>query len=102
MSTGNLKPLKQLIDGPDSVLGTLIERSAEVEAMTCEVRRLVPESLRPHVLAACRRDATLYVVADTSAWAARLRYLADDIRISLNARQGHSLQKLHVSVSSAA
>lgn len=102
MSTGKPLPLKALIDGPDSPLGSLIRRSADVEALTREVRCLVPESLRPHILAACSREAVLHVVADTSGWAAKLRYLADDILISLNARQGRSLQKLHVSVSAGA
>ena len=99
MSTGKPLQLKDLIDGTDSALGTLRKRSAAVEAMTREVRQLVPASLQPHILAASCRGTTLYLVADTPAWAAKLRYLADDIRISLNARQGHSLQKLHVSVS---
>ena len=102
MTTGKPLPLKDLIDGPESALGTLLERSAAVEAMTREVRQLVPASLQPHVLAASCRDSTLYLVADTPAWAAKLRYLATDIRISLNARQGLSLQKLHVSVSAGA
>lgn len=99
LATDKLLPLKDLIGTPDTTVADLIRRSAEVEALTRLVRDLVPAQLKPHVVAACRRNTTLTIVTDSPAWAAQLRFRAEDIRTSLNARQGHSLQKLRVSVS---
>ena len=97
-TTGKPVPLSRLIDGADTLVGHLIRRSAEIEALTVEVRGLLPESLRPHLLVACTRDHTLNLVTDAPVWAAQLRYRAEDVRISLNAKQGPNLQKVTVSV----
>ncbi len=99
MSTRKLKPLKELLGGADTPVGRILERSAEIDTLTAEVRRLLPDSLRPHLLAANRRDETLCLVADSAVWAAKFRYHGPDILISLRGTQGPGLQKIRVSVS---
>lgn len=98
MSTDKPKPLKDLISGPDTAVGRLKQRSVDIDTLTAQVRCLIPDTLRPHLVAANRRDDTLCLVADTAAWAAKLRYHAPDILISINRTQGRSLQKTKVSV----
>ena len=98
MSTDNPKPLKELLGGSDTTIGRLVERSAEIDTLTSEVRRLVPDAVKPHLLAASRHDITLCLVADSAVWAAKLRYHSRDILTSLCMTQGRSLQKIKVSV----
>lgn len=98
MSTGKPKPLKDLIGGPDTVVGRLKQRSVDIDTLTAQVRCLIPDTLRPHLLSANQRDDTLCLVADAAVWAAELRYHAPDILISINRTQGRGLQKIKVGV----
>lgn len=98
LSTGNPKPLKELLGGADTMIGRLRQRSADIDTLTAEVKCLLPDALGPHLLAASQRDSTLCLVTDAAVWAAKLRYLAPDILISLNRTQGRSLQKVKVGV----
>lgn len=102
MSTSRPLPLKDLLGGSDTAVGRLIKRSAEIDALTAEVRNLLPDTLKPHLLAASQNDITLCLVADTAVWAARMRYHCADILISLTTTQGRSLQKTRVSVAAGA
>lgn len=101
MSTGRLLPLKELIGGPDSPLARLLQRCDATQALTEEVRRLLPEPLRAHVVTASLHGDTLHLVADAAVWAARLRFHEGDIRTSLGTRQGTSLQNIRVRVRGA-
>ncbi|NND59545.1 MAG: DUF721 domain-containing protein [Gammaproteobacteria bacterium] len=98
MATNKPLPLKDLLKGRDNLFGHLVQRSQEVEDLTQVVRQLAPEPVRPHIVAASIGDEMLTIVADSSAWAAQLRYRAEDILTSLNTKQGHSLQKARVRV----
>ena len=98
MTTNKPLPLKDIIDGRDNLFGQLVKRSHAVADLTNQVRDIAPDQLRPHIVAANISDETLVIVTDSPAWAAHLRYRAEDIRISLNMKQGHSLQNLKVRV----
>lgn len=98
MSTDRPRSLKAIIDGPNTALGRLFRRCAETQALTDQVRDILPEPLRHHVVTVSQRDETLYVVADAAVWAARLRFHAMDILTSIGTKQGTSLQKVLVRV----
>jgi len=102
LSTSKPVPLKELLGDSDTTVGRLITRCAEIDAITNTVRRLLPDDLKPHLLAANESDVTLCLVADSSVWAAKMRYHAADILISLSAAQGRSLQKIRVTVAAGA
>lgn len=101
MATDKPLPLKDLLVGRDNTFSQLVLRSRQIENLTQQVRQLTAEPLRRHIVAATINDETLVIVADSPAWAAHLRYRAEDIRISLNLKQGHSLQKSKVRVYTA-
>ena len=98
MATSRPLPLKDLLGGSDTAVGRLIKRSAEIDALTTQVRDLLPDNIRPHLLAASHDDQTLCLVADAAVWAAKMRYHCADILISLPTTQGRSLQKIKVRV----
>ena len=98
MSTSRPLALKDLLDKSDTAVGRLIKRSAEIDELTTQVRHLLPDTIKPHLLAANQSDRTLCLVADSAVWAAKMRYHAADILTSLQMTQGRSLQKLRVSV----
>lgn len=101
MSTGRPVPLRELIGGPDTPLGRLIQRGIETEALTDKVRDALPEPLRTHILTASLHGHTLHIVADAAVWAARLRFHEGEIRTSLGPKQGTSLQNIRVRVRGA-
>lgn len=101
MSTSKPRSIKELLGSTDTAVGRLIKRSAEIDALTTTVRQLLPDAMKPHLLAANEDDITLCLVADSSVWAARMRYLSADILISLSTTQGRSLQKIRVSVAAS-
>ncbi|MBT8131099.1 MAG: DUF721 domain-containing protein [Gammaproteobacteria bacterium] len=98
MATSKPVPLKELLDGADTIVGQLIRRSAEIDALTTRVRNFLPTELQSHLLAAREENASLTLVADSAVWAAKLRYHAADILISLTEAQGRSLQNIKVVV----
>jgi hypothetical protein len=75
VSLGDLLSRKQL--------GDIVRQAREAESLTHRVQRLLPPELAPHVVGVNLRDGRLTVLADTSAWASRLRFHTLDLARSL-------------------
>ena len=69
--------LVDLLQG--SRLGDIVQRSRDAESLTCRVQRLLPDDLAAHVVGVTLKDDRLVILADSSAWAARLRFHARDL-----------------------
>lgn len=91
----HLKPLFGELTGP---LARLARDAAASRTLTEQVRAVLPENLRPHVLSAVRRDADLVVIVDSAAWSARVRYASRALSDALEAAGGAPLGKLRVKV----
>lgn len=75
----NEKKLGHLLSRPDSPLAGIVERARAMETLTASVRAALPREAREHLVSAARReDGTLVLVTGSSAWAARLRFSAEE------------------------
>lgn len=63
-------------DGP---LAGLLHRAREGQRYAAEIRRRLPAPAGDHVVGTTLEGRTLTVLADSPAWAARLRYLLPDL-----------------------
>jgi hypothetical protein len=77
--------LKPLFSGLDLGLDALARKAAAAVSLTVRVQQLLPEALRPHVVAAVRRGDDLVVIVDSAAWSARVRYAGPRLREQLQA-----------------
>lgn len=69
------KKLENLLSAPAGALSGLVERAREMQTLTECVRRALPSETRPHLVSAAYRETgTLVLIADSSAWASRLRF----------------------------
>ena len=68
--------------------------AASHERLSRQVRSLLPPDLGTHVLSVNLRDETLIIIADSAAWATRIRYLQSDIMQTLGAQHGVIANKL--------
>jgi hypothetical protein len=78
-------PLKPLFADLESRLAGLAKKAAAAASLTEMVRQALPETLRPHVLAAARRGDDLVVIVDSAAWSARVRYAGTKLKAQLAA-----------------
>jgi hypothetical protein len=67
-------PLKPLFSTPSAAVERLARRARAAASLTSLVVAELPESVRPHVVSAARRDDDLVVIVDSAAWTARVRY----------------------------
>ena len=74
MRTLNPKRLSTFLRSRDSGLKTLLDRGDELLRLTEEVRAQLPLPLSLHCTVGGLRDGRITLVADTPAWAARLRF----------------------------
>ncbi len=81
-----------------SRLGDIVERAREAESLTCRVQRLLPSELAAHVVGASLDDGRLVILADSSAWAARLKFHARDLIEPLRLVCDTDIRKTHVRV----
>ena len=73
-------PLKPVFAGLESGLHTLARDAAAAGELAELVRESLPETLRPHVVAAARRGDDVVVIVDSAVWAARVRYAGPRVR----------------------
>ncbi|MEJ2516400.1 MAG: DciA family protein [Gammaproteobacteria bacterium] len=75
----NEKKLESFLTRPGTALADLAERARRMQTLTGVVRSALPPEDRAHLVSAgLREDETLVLVADSSAWAARFRFLSED------------------------
>jgi hypothetical protein len=90
--------LKPLFAGLDSALEKLARQAAATTSLTATVQAALPETLRPHVVAAVRRGDDLVVIVDSAAWSARVRYAGAQLREQLQASGEPVAGKIRVRV----
>jgi hypothetical protein len=78
-------PLKPLFSTPMAGLERLAKRAKAAATLTSLVVAELPESVRPHVVSASRRDDDLVVIVDSAAWTARVRYAGPRLKERLRA-----------------
>ncbi len=78
-----MRSIDQLIDG-DGTLRGLARAVAAHNALLERVRAVLPAELRAHCVTAALEDRELHLLADTAAWATRLRYFGRELARSLN------------------
>jgi hypothetical protein len=73
------KRLENLLDpNADEGLGSIVRRAREMEGLVTALREALPAETAAGILAAnLREDGELVVLAETPAWAARLRFEGD-------------------------
>lgn len=91
-------PLKPVLAGLDPALVKLAQKAAAAASLTEKLRQSLPESLRPHIVAAARRGDDLVVIVDSAAWSARVRYAGPRLREQLQAAGEPVTGKLRVRV----
>ncbi|MCM2312477.1 MAG: DUF721 domain-containing protein [Steroidobacteraceae bacterium] len=91
-------PLKPLLAGLEPALAKLALQAAAAASITVTVRGLLPEALRPHVVAAARRGDDLVVIVDSAAWSARVRYAGPKLKQQLAAAGETVVGKVRVRV----
>jgi hypothetical protein len=64
-------------------VGEIVQKARDAECLTARVQRLLPEDLAAHLVGARLDDGCLVLMADSSAWAARLKYHARDLLVPL-------------------
>jgi hypothetical protein len=74
------KPLSELLQIPDKVLGTLSARLRDRAELLVAVQTALPARLAAEVLSAGLEGGRLTVGVSSAAWAARLRYFTNDLR----------------------
>ncbi len=91
------RPIGQILRSSREIERLLQETRQQAE-ITEQVRRRLPESLRPHLVAARLHRGELLLYADSPAWSSRLRYLSRDLKRQL-LRRGRGISGLRVRVS---
>ncbi|MDP6184684.1 MAG: DUF721 domain-containing protein [Gammaproteobacteria bacterium] len=64
----------------NSILRQLFRQAAEHRDLDLRIKRLLDEPVQSHIRVAVVRDGNLVLVADSPAWAAKLRYQIPDLR----------------------
>lgn len=73
------KPINQLFLTANDELATLLTRSRVLQRYTHELRKLLPATFADHVHVAQLNEEQLVITADTSGWAAKLRFMAPQL-----------------------
>ncbi|MGD2117474.1 MAG: DciA family protein [Chromatiales bacterium] len=68
----------------DAHLKTLLHNSARQRQLLEHMRKLLPDPLGEHCVAASHVDQTLVLFTDSSAWASRLRFYSRELRHRLS------------------
>lgn len=68
----------------DSILRQLFHQAAENRKLDFRIKHLLDEPVSSHIQVAVVRDANLVLVADSPAWAAKLRYEVPQLRRRLS------------------
>jgi len=83
-----MRSIDQLIDG-DGTLRGLARAVAAHNALLEQVRAVLPAELRAHCVTATVEDRELHLLADSAAWATRLRYGGRELARSLRSAGLH-------------
>jgi hypothetical protein len=90
--------LKPITAGLSPLFASLERRAQATIELAERVRALLPSPDKDHVTAASYRAETLVVLADSAAWAARIRYAQQELLSRLHAAGETRFTKLKVKV----
>jgi hypothetical protein len=82
----------------DPAIRKLLSRSAQQNSLLHHVRRLLPQPLGEHCLAAVQKGDSLVLYADTSAWASRLRFLSRNLIREFQRRDQAGIKQITVRI----
>jgi hypothetical protein len=85
-----------LLAGND--LSRLVVRAREAGELDARVRSLLPEELGTHVTGAVLHDDTVVILADSAAWATRIRFHAPELVERLAPRYDGAVTRVRVKV----
>jgi len=95
------KPVSDLLQIPDKVLGSLSARLRDRADTLVAVQRALPSRLASEVLSAGLEAGRLTVGVSSAAWAARLRYHTQDLRKSVGADTRMTIHTVRLRVAPA-
>lgn len=93
-----LKSINELLQSDGRRLGALKSRSAERSVVLQHVRAALPPQLREIVESAGLAHGRLTVGVAGAAWASRLRYATDMLRLRVGAALGQPIQSVRIKV----
>ena len=79
-------------------LSQLVRRAREAGELDARVRALLPEELAAHVTGAALHEDTVVVLADSAAWASRIRFHAPELVERLAPRYDGVISRVRVKV----
>jgi hypothetical protein len=94
--SGKPRQLKDLLAGND--LSQLVDRAREAGELASQVRGLLPEELSAHVTGAVLHEETVVILADSAAWASRIRFQAPGLVAQLAPRFDGAVAHVRVKV----
>lgn len=72
--------LKDLLAAGAGGLAPVLARAARLEALTARVVAALPPDVAGHIIAVSAGQKGLVVTVDSAAWAARLRFMENEVR----------------------
>ncbi len=96
------KDIKGLFEGGSDRLTSLKARLLARSRVLDQVIAALPEELAPHVASAGIDKGVLIVGAVNAAWATRLRYLTDMLRLRVGPALGVDIERVRIKVVTAA
>ena len=95
------KKLDELLSETSGGLANLVRRAQEMQSLTERLRGALPREARPHLVSASRSaaegDPTLVLIADSSTWASRIRFCAEEVLAAARS-EGVSAERCRVLV----
>lgn len=82
----------------DDALGDVLRHARTLQQIDTTLRKRLPQDLAVHVHVANVRDKHLVMIADSAAWATRLRFHRGDILQGLRSPDGTEITRLDVQV----
>jgi hypothetical protein len=95
------KDIKGLFEGGSERLTSLKARVRERSGVLDQVIAALPEELAPHVATAGIDQGLLTVGAVNAAWATRLRYLTETLRLRVGQALGVEIERVRIKVVTA-
>jgi len=88
--------MRHLLQGPAGALGDLISGARQLGQIDAALAAVLDPSVHAHVRAARLESGKLTLLADSPAWATRLRYLTPMLREQLDGGVAGALSQVHI------
>lgn len=96
--SGSARRAESVLDDAGQGLSRLMAHARALRALDRQLAALVPDDVAAHVRVAALRSGELLLLADSAAWATRLRMLAANIRQQLSIGSPQAIQKVSIQV----